>query len=177
MKTTTLRTSSNYYNPNFYNGKKIEKVYIFDKTGILFESCTRWFGFSNNEYKVTILPFHVKNKIKIDFTYKGSFFIKDSIYINVSDCKSEVYLLPVSSITNKYIETTQKCIDIDFQGVEKRTGETVNKISSFKSFHIKEKTELQKKLEIFCNENSIDISLAKQVLETNEVYKKLIKHF
>lgn len=175
---TILKTSSNYYNPNFFNGKKIENVYIFNNNGILFESCTRWFGFgSNNDYKETILDFEVKNKRKIDFNFKGSFFVKDSLYINTRDCVGCTYEFDVVGCSDKYQTTTQKAINVKFQGIRKDTNEAVNKIASFKSFHITVKTDLQKKLELFCNENNLDIKTAKEVLNMNESYKELIKKF
>lgn len=82
MKTILVKQSS-WYNPYFFNGMEVEKVNIYNETGVIFGF--NWIGSNNNTNDVTF-DFETKKAIKLNFERKDSFYIrkegKITIYIH-----------------------------------------------------------------------------------------------
>lgn len=94
---TILVKKESWYNPYFFNGMKVERVNIYNETGVIFGF--NWIG-SNNITNDVTFDFETKKAIKLNFDRKDSFYIR-------KDGKITIYIYH-ELINYKYIGREKK---------------------------------------------------------------------
>jgi hypothetical protein len=92
MKITTIKQEQSFYNPYFFNGKKIDNIVFFKEGQII--AVTNWFKErgSDNDYPSFNLNEEIKLKRKIDFNSKNSFIAKTTEDINTYEANYTLYI-------------------------------------------------------------------------------------
>lgn len=77
MQNFDFLTVESCFNPFFIDGRQIKRIHFFDKNGIIFSTCSGWFG-SNNLFRHGLEIPPAVYKRKIDFSICQSFFVSAS---------------------------------------------------------------------------------------------------
>jgi hypothetical protein len=183
METTTIKKSSNWYNPYYLDNKKIDAI-VFYQNGKKVGQ-TNWFTDfgSNNRYPEVYLPETIKTKRKIDLFSKDSFLAKTtedidpyngnySLYLNLDNYYHTIEKL-VPSHSDKYYNRFKDIMHIKLDALkdqilfDKETGEksyiqvddnySIKVEMNFLSQRTKEQRKIEK-LEKLFNDKNIGLS-------------------
>ena len=110
-----LYSSSAFYNPLFANGKQIECIQFYDKSGtklITFDRKTsvKWFG-SNSDHKTIVLGSEIKNRNKLKFDRAEHFMYGHILYLNINLLTS--FNIETQNWSDLMYEKSQQSISFD----------------------------------------------------------------
>lgn len=96
---TILSSCTSWYNPFACNGRQVNAIYIL-KDGEIFRS-TKWFDYSNQEFRTVEFPWDAKVKRTIDLNSKVAFLISTKNCLN--DKAWDLYI-PIELLDDVVIE-------------------------------------------------------------------------